>query len=282
MIKSGAVEVEALTALADQLVAVDGVVAVALGGSRARGTQRPDSDIDLGLYYREGLDVGALRALAEKVADSPVGVTEPGGWGPWVDGGGWLTVEGWRVDWIFRDVGRVQRVWNDCQHGRYEVGVQPGHPLGFYSHAYAGEVALCRVLADPTGELTDLQVQTRDYPAPLSRALVEGLWEADFMTGAAQYGAAGTDPTYAAGCLFRAVGVACQALHGHARQWLINEKGMVASTGALRVAPPGFAERVHTMLATVGRSQQEIAETVSQAETLIAEVRRATETTRSA
>ena len=277
MIESRAMDVKALTALADRLVAVDGVVAVALGGSRARGTHRPDSDIDLGLYYREGLDVGALRALAAEVADSPVGVTEPGGWGPWVDGGGWLTVEGWRVDWIYRDLGRVERIWNDCQHGRYEVSVQPGHPLGFYSHAYAGEVALCRVLADPTGELTDLQVETSDYPAPLGSALVEGLWEADFITGAARYGVAGTDPTYAAGCLFRAVGVACQALHGHAHQWLTNEKGMVPLTAALPVAPPDFAERVHTLLATVGRSQHEIAETVCEAEVLIAEVRRATE-----
>ncbi|MFG3602423.1 nucleotidyltransferase domain-containing protein [Micromonospora chersina] len=269
-------DLEALSALARQLVAVEGVVAVALGGSRARGTHRPDSDIDLGLYYRGGLDVDALGALAAKVADSPAGVTEPGGWGPWVDGGGWLTVEGWRVDWIYRRLDRVERVWKDCQVGRYDVGIQPGHPLGFYTHAYAGEVALCRVLADPTGELTYLRAQTRQYPSALSNALVEGLWEADFITGSAKYGAAGNDPTYAAGCLFRAVGVACHALHGHARQWLINEKGMVAMTAALPVAPPDFAERVHALLASPGRSQQEIAETVSRAEALIAEVRRAT------
>jgi hypothetical protein len=37
---------------AEQLAAVGGVVAVALGGSRARGTHRPDSGYDLGLYHR--------------------------------------------------------------------------------------------------------------------------------------------------------------------------------------------------------------------------------------
>lgn len=275
MVESTAMDVEGLTGLADQLLAVDGIVAVALGGSRARGTHRPDSDVDLGLYYRGSLDVAALRSLAAKVADSPVGVTEPGGWGPWVNGGGWLTVQGWHVDWIYRDLDRVQRIWGDCQHGRYEIGIQPGHPLGFYSHAYAGEVALCQVLADPTGELTDLRAQTATYPAALSDALVEGLWEADFIARAARYGVSGSDPAYTAGCLFRAVGVACQALHGHARRWLINEKGMVALTAALPVAPPGFAGRVHSLLAAVGRSQDEMAETVSAAEALIALVRAA-------
>lgn len=38
--------------MAARLTAVPGIRAVALGGSRARGTHRPDSDWDLGLYYR--------------------------------------------------------------------------------------------------------------------------------------------------------------------------------------------------------------------------------------
>ncbi|WP_436757747.1 nucleotidyltransferase domain-containing protein [Streptosporangium sp. V21-05] len=184
----------ALEALARRLAQVPGVVAVALGGSRARGTHRPDSDIDLGLYYRGGLDVTALRALAARETGEPTELTEPGGWGPWVDGGGWLTVDGRRVDWIYRDLNRVHRVWAGCREGNYEVGVQAGHPLGFYSHAYAGEVALCRVLADPTGELADLRERTRVYPAALGAALVGGLWEADFSVALARYGAAGTDP----------------------------------------------------------------------------------------
>jgi hypothetical protein len=75
-----------LARLGRELVSVGGVVAVALGGSRARGTHRPDSDIDLGLYYRGELDLTALRALAAETADGPADVTPPGGWGPWVNG----------------------------------------------------------------------------------------------------------------------------------------------------------------------------------------------------
>jgi predicted nucleotidyltransferase len=265
-----------LTGLAERLVAVDGVVAVVLGGSRARGAHRPDSDIDLGLYYRDGLDVCQLRELAATVSGQPVEITCPGGWGRWVNGGGWLTIDGWRVDWIYRDLDRVRQVWADCCQGRYEVGAQPGHPLGFYSHAYAGEVAMCRVLADPSRQLTDLQAQTQVYPPALAEALVAGLWEAEFAVGLARYGAAAADPTYAAGCLFRAVGVACHALHGHGREWLINEKGMVASAGRLAAAPPRFAERAHAMLAAVGHSAEQISQTASDAAALVEQVRSAT------
>ena len=38
-----------------------------LGGSRARGTHRPDSDHDIGIYYRGDVDLAGLQALADEV-----------------------------------------------------------------------------------------------------------------------------------------------------------------------------------------------------------------------
>jgi Nucleotidyltransferase domain len=185
---------QALSEIAARLVQVPGVAAVVLGGSRARGTHRPDSDIDLGLYYRGDLGVSELRRLAGEITGTATEVTDPGGWGPWVNGGGWLTIDGWRVDWIYRDLDRVDRVVADCRSGRYEIGIQPGHPLGFYSHAYAGEIAMCKVLSDPTGEIASVRQQLTPYPPDLRRSLIDALWEADFSIGLAQYGAAGHDP----------------------------------------------------------------------------------------
>lgn len=252
----------ALHQLAERLVAVDGVVAVALGGSRARGTQRPDSDYDLGLYYRGAPDLAALRALAGETE-----LSELGGWGPWVNGGGWLTLEGVRVDWLYRDLDRVRSIWADCQEGRFEIGHQTGHPVGFYSHAYVGEVALCRVLADPTGELTSLRDETQAYPPALAASLANGLWEARFLFDNA---GKGNDPTYAAGCLFRAIGAICHAMHGRAGRWLINEKGMIASAARLPSAPEGFAEQAHAILGAVGTTPAELAATIARARALLA------------
>jgi predicted nucleotidyltransferase len=49
--------------LAERLSRIPGVVAVTLGGSRAQGTHRPDSDCDFGLYYERAIDPDDVRAM---------------------------------------------------------------------------------------------------------------------------------------------------------------------------------------------------------------------------
>ena len=44
-----------LNTITEGLRNVPNVIAVVLGGSYARGFARPDSDIDIGIYYREGI-----------------------------------------------------------------------------------------------------------------------------------------------------------------------------------------------------------------------------------
>lgn len=238
----------AVAAMASRLVRLSGVEAVALGGSRARGTHRPDSDWDLGVYYRGTPDLVALTALASLVQGATAEVAGPGDWGTWVNGGAWLTVGGVAVDWILRDLDRVESVWSDCRAGRFEVGTQPGHPLGFWSPCYVGEVALCQVVEDPRGELTALREATRAYPEPLRRALTGAAWEADFSVAAARKSAPSGDTLHVALCLSKAFGVLAQALHAHHRVWCLNEKGALASAAALPDTPADFADRVSEAL----------------------------------
>ncbi|MFD8782120.1 nucleotidyltransferase domain-containing protein [Kitasatospora sp. NPDC059599] len=254
--------------MAGQLTAVPGVVGVMLGGSRARGEHGPASDWDLGVYYRgDGLDLAALRALA----GPGVEVAGPGGWGPWVNGGAWLRVDGVAVDWILRDLDRVERVWADCRVGRYEVGVQPGHPLGFWSPCYAGEVACGQVLADPTGRLAELKRRTADYPEPLRAALTAVAWEAGFLLDVAAKGAARADGLYVSLCLSRAFGVLVQALHAHDRRWCLNEKGALAVAERLPAAPTDFGPRMRALLAAPGGTAGVLSGTVARARELTGE-----------
>lgn len=258
--------------MAGRLVQVPGVVGVMLGGSRARDEHAPDSDWDLGVYYRGPLDVAALRALATDVTGGPVEVAGPGEWGPWVNGGAWLDVRGQAVDWILRDVDRVRAVWEDCRAGRYEVGTQAGHPLGFWSPCYAGEVALGRVLADPSGELGTLRAEAGTYPAPLREALTGAAWEAGFLVSNAAKSARRGDVLHVSLSLSRAVGVLVQALFAHHRRWCLNEKGALAVASTLPDTPPGFGDRAGALLGALGADPPELTSRVALAGGLVDEV----------
>ena len=92
-----------LRQVVDHLKPVHGLSAIVLGGSHASGTNRPDSDIDIGLYYNEDrpLDIDQIRAIVRLLNDAPnPAVTDLGEWGTWVNGGAWLTVGGQRVDFL--------------------------------------------------------------------------------------------------------------------------------------------------------------------------------------
>ncbi len=257
------------------LAEVPGVVGVTLGGSRARGTHRPDSDWDLGVYYRGEVGLAGLTDLAAEITGTPVEIHPPGAWGAWVNGGAWLVMpDGTPVDWLLRDADRVERVWRECQAGRFEIGAQVGHPLGFWSPAYAGELALSRVLADPTGELGRLKEEMREYPEPLRAALTgTAVWDAGFSVAMARKSQASTDTLHVALCLARAVGDLTQALHAHHRTWCINEKGALAAAAAMPGTPPGFGERASALLGELGRSATELGRSLEAAELLVAEVR---------
>jgi predicted nucleotidyltransferase len=269
-----------LRALADRLTTVEGVVGVVLGGSRARGDHTPDSDVDLGIYYHGDLDIAGLGALARDVAGPDAEVTERGGWGPWVDGGGWLVIRGQHplagedihVDWLYRDVERVREAWARAHRGAYDWNAQTGHPLGVPDFAYVGELALAVVLADPSGDLTDLR-NAITYPDALRAALARNLWEADFLLQIAAKATSRGDAAYIALCLSRAMLLCAHALHAHDRRWLVNEKGAVAGADSLPSAPPHFAERVNQLIGRVGITPTELAESLGTARQLVDEVK---------
>jgi hypothetical protein len=238
--------------LAEELAEVGGIDAVVLGGSRARGQHTAASDVDVGLYYRPPLDVRALQALANQVAGADARVTAPGEWGPWVDGGAWLRIEGVAVDWLYRDLDRVRRSVRDAQEGRFAWHFQVGHPLGVPDFLYAGEVALAKVLADPSGDLRALQEAVRTYPPRLRDAVVSGLWEASFCLQNGHKAVSRSDSAYVCGCLFRAILLCAHALHAHVGRWVVNEKGAVSAAGQLPGSPSDFAARAHAICAGTG------------------------------
>lgn len=235
-----------LARVVDALRPVRGLVALVLGGSRGRGTAGPTSDYDLGLYYEPDapLEVEALRAAIAPLVDDPSStVTRIGEWGPWIIGGGWLTISGVEVDLLYRDLGRVREVIAEARQGRFSMNYQPGHPHGFCSVIWMGEVATCRPLLDPLGRLAELKGETSPYPEALRDALVARFgWEVGFAIDNAELAARRAEQTHVAGCAYRALCCVAQVLFALNGRYLINEKGAVPEAATFPITIEGLAQ----------------------------------------
>ena len=254
---------ELVSSLSKQLGAIPGVKAVGLGGSHARERARPESDIDFGIFYSEGapFSIESIRELAEAVNDTrgPV-VTGFYGWGPWVNGGAWLTIGGQRVDFIYRNLEQVERVIAEAEGGSYEVHYLQQPPFGFFSGTYLGEIAVCIPLVDPEGLLAVLKRRVTAYPEALRRRVVQDyLFMADFtLTAFAPRFAARADSYGTAACLTRAVNELLMALFALNRQYLVNDKTALAEAAEFERAPREFELRAQKTLAHLGTNAAEL------------------------
>ncbi|MBD0324395.1 MAG: nucleotidyltransferase domain-containing protein [Aldersonia sp.] len=128
--------------MVERVAGVGGVIGVTLGGSRARGTHRPDSDWDFGLYYRGDFDPQQLRAIGWEGT-----VFELGAWGGGVfNGGAWLHIDGRKVDVLYRDLEVVEHELAEARAGRFHREPLLFHIAGIPSYLVVGELAINRVL----------------------------------------------------------------------------------------------------------------------------------------
>ena len=257
---------------------IDGIVAIVLGGSRARGTADERSDIDLGLYYdaKHPFSTTALGAAAQELDDrhSDNLITPFGEWGPGVNGGGWLEIRGNHVDFLYRDLGAVRDAIEDCVAGRPRSIYQLGHPLGFHIQIYAGEIHVCRLLFDPTGVISKLKSEVRDYPEKFrTAAITKHLFDAEFEIMIASKPAQRRDVMYVAGCLFRAAGFMTLVLYALNRKFFLNEKGAFAESKGFAIKPASFHDTVAGVLANIGSTPAELSASVAQFQSIVAELR---------
>jgi predicted nucleotidyltransferase len=216
------VEDEAFLAdVAARLGELPAVQAVTLGGSRAAGTHRPDSDWDFSVYYRGPFDPQALRDLGW-----PGQVSELGGWGGGVfNGGAWLQIDGRRCDVHYRDLDTVDRELAAAAAGQFRIEPLMFHLAGIPSYLVLAELAVKRVLR---GELP-----TPAYPAAL-RARAPGVWwdraERTFayaLDNHAPYGRL----AQCAGLVAQAASQSAHAVLAARGQWVTNEKTLLTMAG---------------------------------------------------
>ncbi|MFF8863638.1 nucleotidyltransferase domain-containing protein [Streptomyces sp. NPDC015139] len=211
-----------LSTTADRLASLPAVEAVALGGSRAQGTRRDDSDWDLAVYYRGRFDPGDLRAVGWEGE-----VSEVGGWGGGVfNGGAWLTVDGRRVDVHYRDLDVVERELAEAAQGRFRVQPLLFHLAGIPTYLIVAELAVNHVLR---GTLP----RPAGYPDRL-RATAAERWGGTARATLA-YAKANHAPhgrlTETAGAVATAAAQAAHAVLAARGEWVTNEKRLLERAG---------------------------------------------------
>ncbi len=269
---------EILSQVVPSVSKLDGIVAIVLGGSRARGTADDHSDIDLGIYYDAArpFSTVALAAVAQALDDRhlPSLVTEFGAWGPGVNGGGWLEIRGHHVDFLYREIAAVREAIDECIAGRPRTIYQLGHPLGFHMQIYAGEVQVCRPLYATGSTIAELKSLVREYPEKLRAAIViKHMFDAEFEISIAAKPAVRGDVMYVAGCLFRAAGFMTMVLYALNREFFLNEKGAFAESRRFAIKPPRFHDTVGRILGNIGHTPAELSASVVGFQSLFQEMR---------
>jgi predicted nucleotidyltransferase len=214
-------DTEFLADTADVLAALPGVLAVALGGSRAQGTHRPDSDWDLAIYYRNGFDPQTLRAVGWAGEVSAIG-----GWGGGVfNGGAWLEIDNRRVDVHYRDLGVIENEMEEAEHGRFRIEPLLFHLAGIPSYLVVGELAVNRVLRG--------SLPSPAYPIAL-RQHAPRIWWGNatrvFDYARANY-ARRAHTAQCVGLIAQAATQAAHAILAARGEWVTNEKALLTRAG---------------------------------------------------
>lgn len=204
------------------LAALPGVEAVTLGGSRAAGTARPDSDWDFAVYYRgTAFDPDSLGSLGWPGEIFPIG-----GWGGGVfNGGAWLTAGDRHVDVHYRDLDDVAYHLAEAQAGRFRIERLMFHLAGIPTYIVAAELALNEVLH---GELP-----RPVFPAAL-RPAAEARWRGDARATLGYARAAHAARGHLADTAGAIAVALCQGAHAvlAARgEWITNEKSLLDRAG---------------------------------------------------
>ena len=254
-----------------------GITGVVLGGSRARGNNHPDSDVDIGIYYDSelGFDPSTLNPIASMLDDThrPELISPLGGWGEWVNGGGWLIMDGFHVDFILRDIRRVEKVIADCLEGKVTAHYHAGHPHAYLNAMYLGEIAICKILFDRNDCIKALKAKTTPYPKEMKKSILGYfMFEAGFSLMFAEDNADKDDLYYVAGHLFRAVSCLNQVLFALNEEYCLNEKKAVKMITNFPQAPLDYKKRVEEIFTLLSANASGVVNACRRLEELVAEV----------
>jgi Nucleotidyltransferase domain/Domain of unknown function (DUF4037) len=266
-------QADLLNAIVFELSKVPGVIAVVLGGSCARRTARPDSDLDIGLYYSKNSppDIEAIRSCAETISapNTPPTVVGYYKWGPWVNGGAWIQTPIRKLDLLYRNIEQVQRVIDESQEGLYHHDYYQQPTFGFVSIIYLAEIKSCLPLLDPQHLLQKLKRRVEIYPEKLRQKMILNcLTTAEFTLFHAHGFADRGDTLNTVGCLTKIAFVLLQSLFALNSEYYFGDKGSLEAIDRFPLRPQSFSKRLQQFLAMPMRTERDLKFATQEIQTL--------------
>lgn len=263
--------------IVDALRKIQGVEVVILGGSHASGQAHEKSDIDLSIFYYNNNkpSIDSIRSLANgfDISKNAI-VTDYYEWGPWVNGGAWLTTENGKVDVLYRNIEQIVCVIENAKQGKWEWCFEQQPPYGFYSIIYLAEIQIDIALFDPKAILQKLKQSTSIYPELLRKSLIQdNLWAAEFtLVQAAKYARQG-DVYSTAGCITRICAYLTQIIFALNRQYFLTDKMILKKIENFEIKPENYLQKVSLGLSYIGLSSSELTKSVESFSQLVFELK---------
>ncbi len=239
--------------IVNELKRIKEIKAIVLGGSNATNTQRPDSDIDFGIFYeaKNPLDIEkvtkAIRNLGVNEKNSII--TKIGEWGYWMNGGTWLIVDKQRVDFIYRDLDFVKKTIDESINGKIKTDFYQQPAYGFYSYIYCSEVKESKILYDPSSSILQLKDMVKSYPQKLKTEIINKfMWDAQFSFSRAEKSSERGEIYIVSGCITRIVNDLVQVLYAINETYFFGEKKFYKDINTFNVKPNNFMVRINKIL----------------------------------
>ncbi|MDR0270097.1 hypothetical protein [Paenibacillus sp.] len=160
------------------------------------------------------------------------------------------------VDFLFLDQNKVSQVIEQCVKGDITIDYQPGHPHGFVNSIYLAEIALCKVLWDPSGVVGKLKSKAIPFSPVFQTAIIQKFyWEANFSLENGYKGIYKKDVSYITGCCFRSVSCLNQVLFAINETYLMNEKGATSIADSFSMVPSKYSHRIYEIFTLITEDQ---------------------------
>jgi len=141
----------------------------------------------------------------------------------------------------------------------------------FECHVY-GELAVCNILSDHGGKLSELKKKTEPYPEKFQEAMIQYFsFEASFSLMFMEANANKDDISYVMGHCFRSISCLNQVIFSKNKVYCINEKKAVSMIQGFSIKPINYKRRIDDIVSLLSTNKDKTNQAVNNLKELISE-----------